>query len=94
VTDSITEADRFVALCADVVYGSRTETWLAEFNSDSVGDTRVIRLTGSKPGRSALIEWNEECGFKVEVKKPDSLYYESVSTADEAFARVLLLSLD
>ena len=93
MTDSITDAARCIALCADAVH-ARGETWLTKFSSDMEQGCRVIRLTGSKPGWSALIEWDEESGFKVEIYKPLSHYYEVVRTAEDAYSRVLLLACD
>lgn len=93
IDSSITEADRFMSLCADSVYG-RGEDWIEKFSSDSAHGYRVISVVGSKPGRSASIEWSEASGFKVEIRKPDSHYYEVVRTAADAFSRVSLLACD
>lgn len=93
MSDSVTEADRFIALCADAVHG-RGEDWLAEFSNDLVDGDCVISLVGSSPGRSASIKWDESSGFKICIYKPDSHYYESVHSAADAFSRVLMLACD
>jgi len=85
------EIDQFLHLCSEAVYD---KVWLDEFKTDRTGNGYVVLLTGVKPKRSALVTWSESLGFKIEIRMPDSHYYEAVDTAMDAYSRALLLACD